>query len=1150
MSRKSKEKYEWDYSTYSKVDPQIRSYFPFSSPRPQQLETISEIHEAIEKGYKYIVLEAGTGTGKSAIAATLAMCYGDAYILTMTKQLQRQYTKDFEDYDFALVKGRSNFDCLKYMEEAIEESCDMGRCVLEGHKCSYKVNQFNLYKKDPGECCPYFHQRAIALNSDIVITNYSYLFAELNFNNDFKAKRLLICDEAHNLESKIMDLISLEFTRRQLKDEVGINLSKETLKDLEEKGYTSWLQFIKRVCERYGDKSKETKKALGKRKSLTLHRRSENLKRRLEDFKRFSNYIAIDPDNWIMDYDPHSQRLSFKPIRIDKYANEVLLKHADVCIFMSGTILNHHQFAKWLGIEEDEIYPIRRKSPFDIRRNPIRTYAGFDMTYRNLGSSAKKSVPVIREILERHKGEKGIIHTVSYQCKEFLKKELNNPRLLDHETKDREKVLERFKKSDEPLVLISPSMNEGVDLPGDLCRFQIIYKIPYPNISDKQTNIRRKKERIWYDYQTAINLVQTYGRGMRSEDDYCTTYFIDSRIKSYLKRDSIRNNLIPDFFKEAVDVEAVEIEKSPIRKASDATSIAKYEDSDSSKSSVDLKDSSSDSSNEDKSSKVDDSDFKTPNDSKTTFKKSDVRTKYALMKKGKDLARTNMQEAIAFYKSLLMHKCFKNDYYPYIKLVVLYDKTKDYKNELGLIKFFFNRGIYCPRYYYFWFLNKLLKLSERDLISKEEINELEKEYMSKGFKNKSIQSSSMIIADRIEHYYGDTYVLSEHKFNNKLKSKEIIEEGKYFERTGNYQKAIDLYSEAIFDRHFNNYSFYQRICFSLEELEDYERELEYINSYFDNDNIKKSETSEKWFNKRLDKVNGLLELKRNEKDIIADVSDSSSSKISSDNDSSSSSDEDSIFNPSNIDLMEYDDSLSLEDNIQRKMELKEHAMELRRNKNYSELISFLKALTKNSYFENDYYPFRHLCSIYEQIKHYSSMKDSIKDMLYADVYLTDYQLVWLKSKREIADAQIGIDEGLFNQWIDHYKSHGARNKSKANSPVSLADRLIKKDENYTVSTPEEFDFTQKKYELTEKGRSLERKGRYEEAAEFYMNIIKEKKYHHYDFYKRLCFSLDEIPDYERELKAIKLYYTCPPIFTDDSSDRWFEKRLEKVNSKI
>ena len=99
------DKLVWNYSNYSKVNPEVAKHFPFSKPRQYQLETVSEILEAINKGYKYIVLEAGTGTGKSAIAATLAQIFNTSYILTITKQLQDQYLNDFNNLGFKLVKG-------------------------------------------------------------------------------------------------------------------------------------------------------------------------------------------------------------------------------------------------------------------------------------------------------------------------------------------------------------------------------------------------------------------------------------------------------------------------------------------------------------------------------------------------------------------------------------------------------------------------------------------------------------------------------------------------------------------------------------------------------------------------------------------------------------------------------------------------------------------------------------------------------------------------------------------------------------------------------------------------------------------------------------------------------------------------------------
>ena len=137
--------------------------------------------------------------------------------------------------------------------------------------------------------------------------------------------------------------------------------------------------------------------------------------------------------------------------------------------------------------------------------------------------------------MDEHKDEKGIIHTVSATCKDYLLESLNDERLIDHNTQNRIEQLEKFKKSNDPLVFISPSMNEGVDLPGDLCRFQIIYKLPYPDLADKQIRMRANADEDWYDYKTSLSLIQTYGRGMRFENDYCKTYFIDSRIGQFIR---------------------------------------------------------------------------------------------------------------------------------------------------------------------------------------------------------------------------------------------------------------------------------------------------------------------------------------------------------------------------------------------------------------------------------------------------------------------------------------------------------------------------------------------------------------------------------------------------------------------------------------
>ncbi|HEX5359332.1 MAG TPA: DEAD/DEAH box helicase family protein, partial [Candidatus Nitrosotalea sp.] len=94
----------------------ILEHFPEGyKPREIQKEILQGIEEKIKSGYKTIILSAPTGVGKSLIAATLARYFGSSFIVTASKQLQDQYSKDLK---FLMpVKGKSNFACLKLMDQ-------------------------------------------------------------------------------------------------------------------------------------------------------------------------------------------------------------------------------------------------------------------------------------------------------------------------------------------------------------------------------------------------------------------------------------------------------------------------------------------------------------------------------------------------------------------------------------------------------------------------------------------------------------------------------------------------------------------------------------------------------------------------------------------------------------------------------------------------------------------------------------------------------------------------------------------------------------------------------------------------------------------------------------------------------------------------
>jgi ATP-dependent DNA helicase DinG len=162
----------------------------------------------------------------------------------------------------------------------------------------------------------------------------------------------------------------------------------------------------------------------------------------------------------------------------------------------------------------------------------------------------------VDEIMTRHVGERGIIHTTSYQQARYIighVSETNRTRLSTTEGTSSRSALLRAHGSTDESVLISPSLYEGVDLKDDLSRFQVLVKVPYPDLSERRTRIKLERDRGWYEWQTALRLVQTYGRSVRSETDYAVTYVLDSNFTRFL---SEYQDLFPKYFLNAVETEA------------------------------------------------------------------------------------------------------------------------------------------------------------------------------------------------------------------------------------------------------------------------------------------------------------------------------------------------------------------------------------------------------------------------------------------------------------------------------------------------------------------------------------------------------------------------------------------------------------------
>ena len=94
-------------------------------------------------------------------------------------------------------------------------------------------------------------------------------------------------------------------------------------------------------------------------------------------------------------------------------------------------------------------------------------------------------------------------------------------------------------------------MAEGVDLKGDLSKFQIIMKVPYPYLGDPLVKRKMDLNKMWYPYETVKLICQMLGRSVRSHEDEAVTYILDSNFAMFYKRNK---KMFPEWFREAYKV--------------------------------------------------------------------------------------------------------------------------------------------------------------------------------------------------------------------------------------------------------------------------------------------------------------------------------------------------------------------------------------------------------------------------------------------------------------------------------------------------------------------------------------------------------------------------------------------------------------------
>jgi Rad3-related DNA helicase len=277
-----------------------------------------------------------------------------------------------------------------------------------------------------------------------------------------------------------------------------------------------------------------------------------------ERLTRTINSILSNPKNWIISEirkDNYKvEKVELKPLDVSSYCKSVFERGSKILI-MSATILNKKTFCKNIGLDPEDVKFISVKSDFPVEHRAIYPLNIAYLNYSNLQSIDTKSKisKAVDNLMSMYKNDKGIIHTTSYDQLAFINENIskeNARRLLITDPEiQRDEIIFQHKSTAKPTVLISPSLHTGLDLKDELSRFQIITKVPYPSKGDRWINAKREIDEEWYYWQTALRLIQAYGRSIRSKEDWAKTYILDSAFGYFIKKNK---NMLPDWFIQAI----------------------------------------------------------------------------------------------------------------------------------------------------------------------------------------------------------------------------------------------------------------------------------------------------------------------------------------------------------------------------------------------------------------------------------------------------------------------------------------------------------------------------------------------------------------------------------------------------------------------
>ena len=226
---------------------------------------------------------------------------------------------------------------------------------------------------------------------------------------------LLIIDEAHNVESQILDFVTFSISDELLTDHAIFIPKLNTAKD-----YDLWFRDI--------ELDKILLEAMNKYAKAGMTKEYDEVERLQRKLDIFVTNIDKEGAEWVIEYaeafdgQKTVRTVTMKPVYAVGFAEDLLFRLGKKVLMLSATILDVDVMARSLGIDRSELAAYRMKNRFPVENRPIYVRPVAKMTggKDKMQEWMPKLIAGVEKILDQYPEQRGIIHTHNNAIMEAL----------------------------------------------------------------------------------------------------------------------------------------------------------------------------------------------------------------------------------------------------------------------------------------------------------------------------------------------------------------------------------------------------------------------------------------------------------------------------------------------------------------------------------------------------------------------------------------------------------------------------------------------------------------------------------------------------------------------------------------------------------